>query len=331
MDNFTHSLAGWALGQAGLKTKTRKGLAALILGANMPDLDVFVSGGFPWEPLAIHRGFTHSLIGGIIVLPPVLFGFLMLLDRWQERRGKPFKSGLALHKGWLLALCYLGVLTHPLLDLQTTYAVQLFTPFSGEWWHSDTLFIIDVWVWTLLAGSIAWSRWREKRGREWKRPVQAAIGIFLAYLGLNSAITVSAVNSLPEVATCDAPTIAFASPPPAWSWQRDVAWRYASARPPESWFVYNRAHYAPFSGWSKREAECSGRPDHMADPVVQKAIRNDPSLKRFLAWSVMPVASIKRGRCEARVTIADYRYGDPDRGTSRINRETVVPIAGPGC
>ena len=33
MDNLTHSMAGWALGQAGLKTKTRKGLAALILGA----------------------------------------------------------------------------------------------------------------------------------------------------------------------------------------------------------------------------------------------------------------------------------------------------------
>ena len=28
-------MAGWALGQAGLKTKTRKGLAALILAANM--------------------------------------------------------------------------------------------------------------------------------------------------------------------------------------------------------------------------------------------------------------------------------------------------------
>ena len=41
MDNLTHSLTGWAIGQAGLKTQTRKGLAALILGANMPDIDVF--------------------------------------------------------------------------------------------------------------------------------------------------------------------------------------------------------------------------------------------------------------------------------------------------
>ena len=73
MDNLTHSLAGWALGQAGLKTRTRKGLAALILGANMPDIDVFF-GNAPWDPLAIHRGFTHSLVGGVWVMPPVLAG-----------------------------------------------------------------------------------------------------------------------------------------------------------------------------------------------------------------------------------------------------------------
>ncbi len=93
MDNFTHSLAGWALGQAGLKAKTRKGLAALILGANMPDIDVFF-GWVPWEPLAMHRGFTHGLVGGVLVMPPMLAGLLWLLDRWQVKRGAVFKSGL---------------------------------------------------------------------------------------------------------------------------------------------------------------------------------------------------------------------------------------------
>ncbi len=64
-------MAGWVLGQAGLKTKSRKGLAALILGANMPDIDVFF-GWVPWEPLATHRGFTHGLIGGVLLMPPLL-------------------------------------------------------------------------------------------------------------------------------------------------------------------------------------------------------------------------------------------------------------------
>ena len=98
MDNFTHSLAGWALGQAGLRTKTRKGLAALILGANMPDIDV-VFGWVPWEPLAMHRGFTHGLVGGVLVMPPLLVGLLGLLDRWQVRRGAAFASGLPM-RSW---------------------------------------------------------------------------------------------------------------------------------------------------------------------------------------------------------------------------------------
>ena len=103
MDNLTHSLAGWALGQAGLKTQTRKGLAALILAANMPDIDVFL-GWVPWEPLAMHRGFTHGLAGGIVVMPPMLAALLWLLACWQVRRGKSFKSGLPMRWPWLVAL-----------------------------------------------------------------------------------------------------------------------------------------------------------------------------------------------------------------------------------
>ena len=179
MDNITHSLAGWTLGQAGLKTQSRKGLAALILGANMPDVDVFF-GWVPWEPLAMHRGFTHGLVGGIVVMPPILFGLLWLLDRWQVRRGSAFKSGLAMRPATLLALCYLGAVTHPLLDLLTTYSVQLFSPFSDLWYHSDGLFIIDVWLWLLLGLSIFWSKLKEKRGGEWRRPAQIAIGVTLA-------------------------------------------------------------------------------------------------------------------------------------------------------
>ena len=95
----------------------------------MPDIDVFF-GWVPWAPLATHRGFTHSLVGGVLLMPPLLAGLLWLLDRWQVRRGAEFRSGLAMHFGWLVALSYLGTLTHPLLDWQTTYAVQLFSPFE---------------------------------------------------------------------------------------------------------------------------------------------------------------------------------------------------------
>ena len=45
MDNITHSLAGWALGQAGLKTQTRKGLAVLLQEGSGDTIRVAAEGG----------------------------------------------------------------------------------------------------------------------------------------------------------------------------------------------------------------------------------------------------------------------------------------------
>jgi len=154
----------------------------------MPDIDVFF-GKFPWDPLAIHRGFTHSFIGGAVVMPPVLAGLLWLLDRWQMSRGKAFKSGLKMRFGWLVALAYIGAVSHPSLDVLTTYSVQLLSPFANDWFHADGLFIIDLWLWLLLGGAIFWSKGLEKRGGDWRLPPQAAIGIALAYIAANLVLS----------------------------------------------------------------------------------------------------------------------------------------------
>ena len=308
-------MAGWVLGQAGLKTTTRKGLAALILAANMPDIDVFF-GNAPWDPLAIHRGFTHGLIGGVLVMPPILAGLLWLLDRWQVRRGTEFKSGLPMRFGWLLLLCYLGALTHPLLDMLTTYSVQLLSPFSDLWFHADGLFIIDVWVWLLLAISIGVSKRREQKGREWRRLPQVAIGVLLAYIAANLLITDRA-NAAVRQASPQADAI-FASPPPALFWRRDLVWREGDC--------YRRSEFSPFAGFST-PGEC--QLTNMGDPTVREAIRREPSLRKFLKWSILPQADVVRSRCEAKVTIGDARYGEGRR--SRLARETIVPTGGAGC
>jgi inner membrane protein len=315
VDNFTHSLAGWSLGQAGLKTKTRKGLAALILGANMPDIDVFF-GNAPWDPLAIHRGFTHGLVGGVLVMPPLLAGLLWLLDRWQLGRGIEFKSGFPMRFGWLIALSYLGAVTHPFLDLLTTYSVQLFSPFSSAWYHSDALFIIDIWIWLLLSVAIGVSKWREQHGREWRRMPQIAIAVVLGYVGLNLAISQSAYAAVRSVDP-QAHAI-FASPPPVAFWRRDLVWREDHC--------YRRSHYEPLSGIGS-VSQC--QPTDMDDPVVREAIRRDRRLQKFLKWSILPQADVIRGRCSDRVTIGDARYGAGRR--SRLARETLVPTHAPGC
>ena len=313
MDNLTHSLAGWTLGQAGLKPKSRKGLAALILGANMPDIDVFL-GHAPWDPLAIHRGFTHGVVGGVLVMPPVLAGLLWLLDRWQLSRGQEFQSGLPMRFGWLVLLAYIGTLTHPFLDLLTTYSVQLFSPLSSAWYHSDALFIIDIWVWLLLAIAIGISKRREQKGREWRRIPQVAIVVLIAYIGTNLAI--SQVAYAHVLAADPKAQAMFASPPPVMSWRRDMVWRDGRN--------YCRATYDPL-GVGFRLGSCT--PSNMDNPLVRQAIRRDPSLQKFLKWSILPQADLTQEHCAVRVAIGDARYGEGRR--SRLARESIIP-APPG-
>lgn len=301
-------MAGWVLGQAGLKTRSRKGLAALVLAANMPDIDVFL-GSVPWASLSTHRGFTHGLVGGVLVMPPILCGLLLLLDRWQVGRGIEFKDGLPMRPWWLLALCYIGALTHPYLDLLTTYSVQLFSIASSEWWHADGLFIVDVWLWLLLGGGIFWSYRRQKSGGDWRRPPRVAIAVALAYIGLNLVISARADADVRQFAP--RATRIFASPAPVLFWRRDLVWKEGAC--------YRRASFDPVSGMS-RPGACE--PSNMNDPLVRAAIRDTPALQKFLRWSVMPQATLTRRGCTAQVSIGDARYSG--FGSSRLARHVSV-------
>lgn len=313
MDNITHSLAGWALGQSGLKTKSRKGLAALILGANAPDIDVFFQWA-PWEPLATHRGFTHSLVGGVLLLPIALWGLLLAIDRVQVALGHSFKSHLELRSKWLLALCYVGAISHPLFDLQTTYSVQLFSPLSGRWFHSDSLFIIDAWIWLILILGIAASQGREAAGRrDWSAPAQATLAIAFIYICFNLGLSETAdrrVRALfPQASAI------FASPPPLAFWRRELAWREGS--------LIRRARWSFRGGIERLDPPVA---DGMNDATVRRAIRSDPRLLRFLNWSILPVARVTRSGCKGTVVIADARYGLPGESRGPLSRESSVNL-----
>jgi inner membrane protein len=319
MDNLTHSLVGWALGQAGLKRKTRKGLAALILGANMPDVDVFF-GWVPWEPLATHRGFTHGVFGALL-MPPLLAGLLWLLDRWQRSRGGEFRSGLPMRAGWLVALSYLGAVTHPLLDWQTTYSVQLLSPFSDKWFHNDALFIIDVWIWLVLGSAIWLSRRRERAEGNWQGPARHALMFLVAYIAGNGALSAFVKNEAQmSEPYADAEAI-YASPPPVVFWRRELAWR---ARGMVAWGGYD-----PFRKPFSLAGYTQPIPDNMADPLVRRALL-DPANKAFARWSTMPFAQVERGPCSARVSFGDARYGRTVEA-NRFRQDVIVPSAGPGC
>jgi len=323
LDNITHSLVGWTLGQTGLKTKTRKGLAVLILGANMPDIDVFL-GWVPWASLATHRGWTHSLAGGVLLMPPILAGLLWVLDRWQVRRGTTFKSGLVMHFGWLVVLSYLGTLTHPLLDWQTVYAIQLFSPFDRRWYHTDTLFIIDLWIWLALGAAIALSKWREGRGGgRWQWPPRIALAAVLAYLGLNSVITDLARTAVLAQPDYPDPDVVVASPPPLAFWHREMIWR-------EEGLIW-RGEFDPRRSPTDLEDVRGPTPDGMDDPWAREAMHATPEAERFVRWSILPVAYVVYDAgCHVTVNYYDARFGDsPVR--NRLGASVIVLTHAPGC
>src|SRR3546814_543145 len=189
MDNITHSRVGALIGQAGLKRKTGLAMPALIIGANLPDVDaacLFWLDGV--EHLGFRRGITHGPIAWVL-LPLILAGALWGFDRWQAKRGSRPAARLPVHFGWLYTLAFIATLTHPALDWLNVYGVRLLEPFSSQWFYGDTLFIVDVWLWALMGFACVFSLRREKRGGDWRRPARVAMAVALGYIGLNGAIS----------------------------------------------------------------------------------------------------------------------------------------------
>ena len=322
MDNLTHSLVGWALAETGLKRRTRKGLAACVLAANMPDIDVFF-GWAPWAPLAMHRGFTHGLVGGVLVMPLLLAALLWLLDRWQVSRGTAFKSGLPMHFGWLLALCYLGAITHPLLDLQNVYAVELFSPLTRRWFHTDGLFIISPWLLAMLAAGIGFSRARFKAGKTRAgAPALRALAGVVGFIAINIGISALAWNAPAKGAPFAKPDRVFAAPEPLFFWRREVIWHENE--------TIARGSYDPLHSLLTLVDHEPAQADNMTDPVVQRAAHATPEIEEFLAWSQMPMAKVGRGECSAQVVFADARFSDP-LVADGFTRTVDVPLRAAGC
>lgn len=150
MDPIAHTLAGAALAEAGLKKCSRYASATLIIGANLPDIDAVAQLWGEDISLYVRRGWSHGILA-MLVLPLALAAIMWAWHRW---RGHRRADAPAFHPGVIVALAFLGVWSHPLLDWLNTYGVRLLMPFSDAWFYGDTLFIIDPWFWLLSAAGL---------------------------------------------------------------------------------------------------------------------------------------------------------------------------------
>jgi len=151
MDPITHTFVGASLAASGLGRKGPLATAALIVGANAPDIDGCAYFAGPYAAFAFRRGWTHGVLA-VLLLPFLVAGLLAAWDRWVRRRRQP--GAEPAHGGTLLALAALGVATHPLLDWLNSYGVRWLMPFDGRWFYGDALFIVDPWIWLMLGAAL---------------------------------------------------------------------------------------------------------------------------------------------------------------------------------
>jgi inner membrane protein len=318
MDNLTHSLVGAVLGQMGLKRKTGLAMPTLIIAANIPDIDAVavLLGGH--QHLALRRGLTHGPIA-MVILPLLLWGAMLWFDRWQERRGKRPDKRLPVHKGWLLALAYIGCLTHPALDWCNSYGIRLLEPFSSQWFYGDTLFIIDVWIWAVLIAGVWLSLRRERSGHKLiAQPAIAAFILVLAYINLNAGISRSAVvettAALNQRTSKDSVDQVVANPVPIAFWRREML--FGS---PNNYYQtsYSALDSAPIK-IDVPQLEIAKHAPNIYDRDKLAVKKTD--LAAFLFWSRMPYDSVVETSGRREAIIRDARFSSPlvgDRFTAR--------------
>ena len=133
MDSLTQIVLGASVAEATLGKKI--GNKAIVLGAiagTIPDLDI-VTRFFVDDLTAsvMHRGLSHSLIFPFVAAPILAWILKKIYSNYSD----------VSFNDWL-KMFFLAIITHPLLDAQTTWGTQLFWPF--EWRVAvENIFIID--------------------------------------------------------------------------------------------------------------------------------------------------------------------------------------------
>jgi inner membrane protein len=317
MDNLSHTLVGAALGKAGLQKRTPLATAALLIGANLPDVDVLAYAWGAETALAFRRGWTHG-IPALVLWPFILTGLLLAWDRLVRRRRR--SDATPADPRGLLLLSAVAVLSHPLLDWLNTYGMRWLMPFRDVWSYGDTLFIVDPWLWLALSIGVIASRyrwlWGLSRPERPARIALAAVTLYTLILGGSQLAARAAARESLEGKGITAGRM-MAGPLPATPFRRQIV-------------AQTGDRYALGTvDWLRRPVFRPGDPalvpvnaDH---PAVAAAARTRNGAI-FLHWARFPFFLVEERPGATRVYMIDARYSvNPGTGFGRMVVE--VPSA----
>lgn len=294
MDPVTHTLVGATLAQSGLKQRTGLGTATLIIGSNLPDVDMLAYFWGGDTALWFRRGLTHGVLA-LAVFPFVLAGLAFLWGRAvQGRRGR---AAVPVRPREVLLLSAIAVGVHLILDVLNSYGARWLEPLSGRWLYGDTLYIVDPWIWTVLAAGL----WAARRGT---RGPKLALGIATAYVLLMALSNLAARGFVER-------DVRRAGVEP----QRIMAAPVA-VTPFMRWVVVEdaRGYRVGVFNWLPRpalqldELPYDVWPSHHAAALATQ----EPAARKFLSWARFPYYVVQEYATGYQVHIGDARYGvDP--------------------
>ncbi len=311
MDPVTHTLVGATLAQAGLKRRTALGTSTLLIGANFPDIDVLAYVWGEATALWFRRGLTHGVLA-LAVLPLVLAGLIVLWDRAVRARIRP--GGPPVVPVQVVLLAAIAIATHPLLDFLNSYGMRWLMPLRASWYYGDTLFIVDPWLWAILAAGL----WFARRGASAAR---------LAIVGACAYIAAMATANVAARLVIEREIVAGGG-----RLERLMVAPLA-VTPFTRWVVVDdgRTYRVGMFSWlSGPRLELEElpygvyRPAGHPEVAAARAGALTPDGRKFLSWARFPYYLVERRPAGERVHIGDARYTlDPERSWAAV----TVPLA----
>lgn len=162
MDSLTHIALGACVGEAFFERGFGK--KAMIWGAlaqSIPDID-FVAGLWtsPAGDLLAHRGFTHSILFALLIIP----AFALTADKIHRPHNIAFRT-------WILFFAA-EVFMHLFIDAFNNYGIGWFEPFSHARYSFNTIYVADpffsLWPGIALLMLILLKRYSPKRRFWWR-------------------------------------------------------------------------------------------------------------------------------------------------------------------
>ena len=143
MDSLTHIALGACIGEAFFeKGFGKKAMLWGMLAQSIPDID-FVAGFWMSTPetLLAHRGFTHSILFGLLIVPV----FALLAERLHRPHNITFRK-------WMMFFAA-EVFVHLFIDAFNNYGIGWFEPFSHHRFSFNAIYVADPFfsVWPAIA------------------------------------------------------------------------------------------------------------------------------------------------------------------------------------